>query len=487
MKKLTRREFLKLAALTGSAAALAACGTPAEEATEPEAEAPEEEVMEEEPAGEAMTITTDFGNVAVEAAAVNPLDMPTPVAAEGIFFSGGFGHAYIQYAADLFAKVHPDSTVSVEPIQGVGEKLRPRFVGGNPPDVIDNSGAGALDMGALMSEGQLLDLAPLLAAPSLDAPGKTVAETLFPGSQKGGVIDGKQVALMIAYSVGGVWYSSTLFNEKGWTYPTTWDEMLGLCETIKTAGIAPWTYQGKYPSYVEFGVLQAQIYKRGGMQPMIDIDNLVDKAWYNPAVVDSVKELYTIAENDYIMTGTEGLNHTESQAEWLKGNAVFIPCGAWLENEMKSSTPEGFNMVMGEVPGEGHAVLAEGGEPFIVPSKAKNPVAGMEYLRMLVSADSAKYFAVNVSSMMPVFGGTEGVSVSAGMESAVKVVAACGENVFPFYRYGGWYSDMSKATSAALGELMNKRMTPDQYIETCQAAADAVKADPEVTKFTRTE
>ena len=104
-----------------------------------------------------------------------------------------------------------------------------------------------MDMGALMSEGQLLDLAPLMAAPALDTPGKTVAETLFPGSQDGGVMDGKQVALNIAYTVGGIWYSKTLFDQKGWVYPTTWDEMLALCEKIKAAGISPWTYQGKYP------------------------------------------------------------------------------------------------------------------------------------------------------------------------------------------------------------------------------------------------
>ena len=108
---------------------------------------------------------------------------------EGVFFSGGFGHDYIQYAADLFAKVHPGSTMSVEPIQGVGEKLRPRFVGGNPPDVIDNSGAGSLDFGALVSEGQLMELSALLDAPSLDTPGKTVRDTLYPGSQDGSMID----------------------------------------------------------------------------------------------------------------------------------------------------------------------------------------------------------------------------------------------------------------------------------------------------------
>ena len=76
--------------------------------------------------------------------AINPLGMEEPVSAEGVFFSGGFGHDYIQFAADLFAKVHPGSSVSVEPIQGVAEKLRPRFVGGNPPDVAGLPNPGLL-------------------------------------------------------------------------------------------------------------------------------------------------------------------------------------------------------------------------------------------------------------------------------------------------------------------------------------------------------
>ena len=100
---------------------------------------------------------------------------------------------------------------------------------------------------------------------------------------------------------------------------------MSLCETIKTAGIAPWTYQGKYPSYMLFGCLYHMIFKKGGMQVLIDIDNLVDKAWYNDAVVSSVKEMYQLYENKYIMEGTEGLNHTESQAEWLKGKAALHP------------------------------------------------------------------------------------------------------------------------------------------------------------------
>ena len=471
-QSISRRRFLTVSASVGTTALLAACA-PAAPAAPAESAAP---------AAPAAKPDLPF-EIADDA--INPLGMAEGVQGEGVFFSGGFGHDYIQYAADLFAKVHPGSNMSVEPIQGVGEKLRPRFVGGNPPDVIDNSGAGALDFGALVSEDQLMELTPLLDAPSLDTPGKTVRDTLFPGSQDGGMIDGKLYSLNIAYSVAGIWYSSTLFGEKGWTYPKTWDEMLSLCETIKSAGIAPWTYQGKYPGYMIFGLLQGLIAKKGGIQPMIDIDNLVDGAWSNKAVVDSVSEMYQLAENGYIMEGTEGLNHTESQAEWLKGKAAFIPCGIWLENEMKGSIPDNFNMVIDQSPGEGNACLAEGGEPFIVPSKAKNPIAGMEFLRALISKDSAKYFAVNVSAMMPVIGGTEGVTISTGMQSAVAMAEACAGNVFPFMRYGGWYSDLGKEVDAKMGDLLTKRISPAEFIEAAQAMADKVKADPDVTKFTR--
>ena len=34
--------------------------------------------------------------------AANPLGLAANTQAEGVFFSGGFGHAYIEYAAEIF-------------------------------------------------------------------------------------------------------------------------------------------------------------------------------------------------------------------------------------------------------------------------------------------------------------------------------------------------------------------------------------------------
>ena len=109
----------------------------------------------------------------------------------------------------------------------------------------------------------------------------------------------------------------------------------------------------------------------------------------------------------------------------------------------------------------------------------------MEYIRCLLSKENAKYFATNVSSMMPVIGGTEGLSLSAGMSSAISAVETAGAEIFARPKYSAWYSDFGKEVTNNVGELMTGRMDPGEFIELAQAKADETAADDEVTKFTR--
>ncbi len=420
--------------------------------------------------------------------AMNPLGLEAGTSVEGVFFEGGFGRSYIDNAADIFRALHPDNEMSVEGIQRVQEVLQPRFIEGNPPDVIDNSGAGNIPMDALVADEQLADLTLLMEAPALDTPGKTFGETLFPGSQSDGVFDGKQLYLNIAFTVSGIWHSKTLFEEKGWDYPETWDDMLAICETIASDGMAPWTYQGRYPQYMVFGVLDPLIYKNGGLEAVIAIDNLEEDAWKSDAVLQSATMMAQLPTNDFIMAGTEGLTHTESQAEWLQGNAAFIPCGTWLENEMRDLTPENFDMVVKPVPGQDadvySALLAWPGEPYIVPVNGANVVGGMEFMRCMLSKANAQFFAKEISAIMPVFGGSDGVELSPALVSALDAVEAAGDEVFD-RRYPGWYSDINTAARDNMGELMTGRISPEEFCENMQEVADEVKDDDDIPKYTR--
>lgn len=474
-RSLTRRTFLRQTAVLGAGVTLAACApapAPAGESAAPAAPAAPAELPFE-----------------VAEGALNPLGLEPGTSVEGVFFEGGLGRDYLDNAAELFRALHPENEMSVEGIQQVGERLRPRFIGGNPPDVIDNSGAGNLDVTALIAEDQLMDLAPLFNAPALDTPGATVGETLLPGSQLSGQYSGTQYELNITTTIFGIWHSQTLFEEMGWEYPTTWDEMLSFSQMIKDeTEMSPWIYQGRFPQYMLFGVLMPLVYKIGGIEPILAIDNLEEGAWQDPAVVEATNMMYQLHEMDLIMPGTEGLTHTESQAEWLQGNAVFIPCGSWLENEMRDLTPEDFDMVVKPVPGptedDYSAMLVRAGEPFIVPAEAQNPIGGMEYLRVLLSKESARFFAENVGIVMPVLGGTEGITLSSALQSAIATSEAAGDEVFD-YRFRGWYSDFATEVVNGIGEMLTGRMTPDELLAIAEEKAAETKADDSIIKYER--
>ena len=210
---ITRRAFMRSALLAVAGSALAGvtgcvATTPTPEAPTLEAATPTvalEPTVAAQPIAAAPVELPELG-IEIATEAVDPLGIEQGVTVDGVFFEGGYGADYIRYAAQIFQELHPETKVDVVGIQRVADQLRPRFIAGSPPDVIDNSGAGSLDTVALVNEGQLLDLAPLMEAPSLDTPGKTFRETLFPGSQDTGAYEGVQYHLNIAYTVVGLWH-----------------------------------------------------------------------------------------------------------------------------------------------------------------------------------------------------------------------------------------------------------------------------------------
>jgi N-acetylglucosamine transport system substrate-binding protein len=231
--------------------------------------------------------------------------------------------------------------------------------------------------------------------------------------------------------------------------------------------------------------------KAGGTDLLKAVDNLEPNAWKSEALIGAATAFADLAGKGYLMTGSEALSHTESQAAWCQGKAAFIPCGSWLESEQKGVTPPGFAMVMGTVPALGGAdkmavtaIQAASSESFIVPAKAKNKQGGLEYLRILFSMQSAKAFAQANSTLPVVAGATDGLTLTSGLGSVRDAAKAAGKEAFS-YRFRSWYAPLSKAVDDATGELVNKRLTPAAWADRIQKAADALAKDSSVTKFTR--
>lgn len=421
--------------------------------------------------------------------AENPFGVRPDAPLDVVIFKGGYGDEYATFHESLYQKKFPQAKISHKGITDIAQQLQPRFNGGNPPDVVDNSGAQALPISTLATTGQLADLGALFDADSIDRPGTKVRDTVAPATLEAGTFDGKLLALNYALTVYGLWYDRKLFTDRGWQVPQTWAGFLSLCEEIKKAGIAPLAHQGKFPFYIAQVVLDMAV-KHGGHEVIKAIDSLEPNAWRHPSVKLAAEALAELKAKGYILQGTDGLDHVQSQTRWNERQAAFIPSGSWLENEQKSVAPKDFVTTLAPTPLLDGAKLPfecteiSATETFIVPAKAQNKPGGLEFLRIMLSKAGAAKFTELTGSPTVVVGAAEGAALTPGAESASRLLDAGAANNWSAY-FGTWYTTMTKPIYSEFGELAAGRITADEFTKRCQQVADDTAKDPNTQRRKR--
>lgn len=396
-------------------------------------------------------------------------------------FKGGYGIDFYQAVAKEFETKNPDLKVDVWGDPRVWEKLRPRLVGNEPPDLM-YPGWG-LDHWALVEEGQLMELDAALDSKPSSGEGKW-RDTFEPAILKLGQKDGKQYVLPYFFNVNGWWFNPDVFEKNGWTAPSTYDELLALCGKIKAKGIAPITFQGKYPYYMIEGMLLPWAVNIGGPQAQLDAQNLVPGAWKSAAMLQSAKMIRELKDKGYFQEGAVGMSHTESQTEFVNGRAAMIPCGTWLHAEMEKTMPPGTKMkfmlppVVAGGKGDPTALLISI-EPWMVPAKAKNPNAAIAFYKAMTSLDTAKKFVAQKGTLTAIKGSDATdlpetlVEPSKAFKGSKQVWAYIGRQ---------WYPAMEKEIEDALTSMLNGEITPEQFCDRAEAAAEATRMDDAILK-----
>ncbi|HVY50880.1 MAG TPA: N-acetylglucosamine/diacetylchitobiose ABC transporter substrate-binding protein [Devosia sp.] len=327
--------------------------------------------------------------------AANPFGVADGSSVDAVIFNGGYGIDYVQFAADIMQKQHPNVKVTVSPSTQIATELQPRFVGGNPPDIIDNSGADAIGFNSILD--QLEDMNSVLDAPNLE--GTKIRDTLFGGVEAPGTFGDKFVALNYVMTVYGIWYSQSLFDENGWKAPTNWDEAKELGAKAKEKGLYLLGWGKEAATYYQTTMIASAI-KEGGDEVRLALDNIQPKCWSHPAVQAAFQHLYDIIQAGYMHPGGSGTQFTAAQAQWSNDQSwLLYPSGSWIENEMKKATKDGFKMtgipdlaVTANSKMKPTALHATAGEPFVIPSAGANVAGGKELLRTMLSKDAATNF-----------------------------------------------------------------------------------------------
>jgi N-acetylglucosamine transport system substrate-binding protein len=420
-----------------------------------------------------------------EVSADNPFGVADSSTVDAVIFNGGYGIDYVEFAAKEMESNHSGVTVKVAPSTKIAQELQPRFVAGDPPDLIDNSGAGAIGISTIIA--QLEDLTSVIDAPNLE--GTTIRDTLFGGVLEPGTFDGKLAAINYALTVYALWYSESLFQENGWAPPKTWDEAYALGQKAKEKNKYLFVWGKEAATYYQTLAISSAI-KQGGDEVRLSLENLKPDCWSLPAVQSVFTAMKKIIDAGMFKPGGSGTQFTAAQAQWSQDeDALLYPSGSWIENEMKKQTKEGFKMTGAPEPTVDsnsampyEALHSTAGEPFVVPSQGKNVAGGKELLRTMLSKDAATNFAKTklaptvVKDTVPAdgFGST-------ALVSQTKMLDQAGDSIFSwvFVDYYGMNTDQLVLWNS----FLDGKSSVAQLTKGLQQITDKVANDSSVQKI----
>lgn len=421
----------------------------------------------------------DDGSVTIPQA---PADAPKVGPLEVQAFKGGYDIDFYQKMADAYNKAHSGAAVKVSGDPKVWDQIKPRMVAGNPPDFMF-PGWG-FDHWAAAEDGQIFRLEDALNSPSAD--GKTPwKDTFEPGMLELGQLDGKQVCLPYYLMMYGWWYDPDVFAKNGWTPPKTYQELLDLSAKIKAKGMAPITFQGKYPYYLLYGMLMPWTISSGGMGAFNACQNMEPGAWKSPAVLKAAQMIQELRDKGFFEDGCVSMTHTEAEQDFLNGKAAMVPCGTWLKAEMKDSMKPGQKVafflppVLADGKGDPTAIQVDI-EPWMIPVKSKNPQLAIDFFKFMTSSDNAKAFVKEKGTLMTIKGAND-----IDLPDELKAPAAALKNSKAVYsiRFRKWYETFEQEVEDSITALVTKKLDAQAFVDRLEKAATTVREDDAIKKY----
>jgi ABC-type Fe3+ transport system substrate-binding protein len=292
-----------------------------------------------------------------------------------------------QAVIDGFSELYPN--VSVRYTSG-GDNLAPLLStaveGGNPPDIA-----------AVGQPGLMQSFAEQDAIQPIDDLRDAIVENFGESVADVGAVDGTQYGVMFkGANKSTIWFNVADFDEAGVTSPETWDELGETRDTLKAAGITP------YSVGVDVGWpmtdLFENIYIRSAGPEMYDQLANHEIPWTDQSVKDALAIMAeVVGESDNMAGGTEEALQTEMPESVAKvftdsPEAAMVIIGDFAPGVVETTLEpgEGYDVfTFPSVEDSGPSVVG-GGDIFV---QFKDNPAADAFLEYLTTPDAAEIWA----------------------------------------------------------------------------------------------
>ena len=157
--------------------------------------------------------------------------------------------------------------------------------------------------------------------------------------------DGKQYFVPLYYYPWAVHYRKSLFAEKGYTVPKTWDEFKALCDKMKTDGITPLAAanDGKWP---QMGMFDQINLRTNGYQFHVDL-MAGKKDWSSPEVAKVFSNWTELLP--YYQDGVNGRKWEDGASSFGKKEVGMYLIGTFLASNFDPTKDPGAQAIIDDI------------------------------------------------------------------------------------------------------------------------------------------
>jgi len=200
--------------------------------------------------------------------------------------------------------------------------------------------------------------------------------------------DGKMIAVPIDTDGLIVYYNKTMFEENGWSIPTTYQEYIDLCDSIKAADVVPIAFGNADFEAANQWWLSMGYTVSLGQEKYHDL--LQGRlAWESDEVRTATEQLVSMWENGYIYEHSASITTEDARNMFINGQAAMMMAGQWEAAEIINGEPT-FDWSAYKMPSwnseieDGALPVALGGV-YVINKQSEYPDLVAEFLNELYS------------------------------------------------------------------------------------------------------
>jgi len=344
------------------------------------------------------------------------------------FLKAGIGTTVYEKLAEAYQESHPGVTIKLIPNTDINSSASAKVQSGN--NVADLYSIRSLDQIKVWALKGLVEPLDDVYGSELST-GKTVKDSLTQNTAEICSYNQHYYSIPEYIGIEGFVYNQSLFEQYGWSVPTTTQELKELCERIvadTNGAVAPIVYCGASADGYLYSAVDNWVYEYEGIANMDYFYSYESAEVFNPEKSQGkVKALYKLKEfffdnSDWVMAGSAGKKHIAAQRNLINGEAAMMLSGSWFETEMSAVLAEKPDVKMGmfKVPSisdeNGNKLHAEGytteGDRdvykaeflsnYFIPSTAKNKEGAKDFLKWLTEPEACEIYTKYSNGVRPV-------------------------------------------------------------------------------------